>query len=631
MQNPLAYIKIIGAMMQKNFRTILRSRSSALVILLGPFLIIFLIGLAFNTTGLHNIKIGMYIEESNEIVEEMKQSLENNDFAVKETETEEACIDAVKAGSVHLCMSVGGNLSQESIDREITFHVDYSKVNLVFTILNVITHEVEDISTDLSLEYATLLIEQMNSTAVEIHEKSALILELSNSAEEMKQSLEQLSTELGALEVNSSAFGISTIESQIASSSAQIEEFGSIAEETTASGMDILDDLESFITAFESELENQITTVEGFEETVSSYTSLACTFDFSDVEGLTFNPCIELQTVEDALDDAISQAESLGVQFDTITAQLDAVRDDLETALEDQQDILDSAEKNIASLSSQLKTSSTKIDQLGGQRDAIVGDLDTLVTTLDENIATIDAMQQSIEEISDNLARAEITKPEHLVNPIMTRIKPVLESKSYLDYTMPALLVLVVMFMSILLSSTIVITEKSSRAYFRNYITPVPDTFFLMSIYATSLSIVFVQSVVLLVIAQLAFGVAIFSNIVSIILALLLIASLFILIGMSLGYIFVSEETATLASISLASILLLFSSFLIPIESLSEPIGTIAAYSPFVLSESVLRQLLIFGNPITAAMNDFLLLLFYVLVGSVLLYLSEMVDKRRLR
>lgn len=631
MQNPLAYIKIIGAMMQKNFRTILRSRSSALVILLGPFLIIFLIGLAFNTTGLHNIKIGMYIEESNEIVEEMKQSLENNDFAVKETETEEACIDAVKAGSVHLCMSVGGNLSQESIDREITFHVDYSKVNLVFTILNVITHEVEDISTDLSLEYATLLIEQMNSTAVEIHEKSALILELSNSAEEMKQSLEQLSTELGALEVNSSAFGISTIESQIASSSAQIEEFGSIAEETTASGMDILDDLESFITAFESELENQITTVEGFEETVSSYTSLACTFDFSDVEGLTFNPCTELQTVEDALDDAISQAESLGVQFDTITAQLDAVRDDLETALEDQQDILDSAEKNIASLSSQLKTSSTKIDQLGGQRDAIVGDLDTLVTTLDENIATIDAMQQSIEEISDNLARAEITKPEHLVNPIMTRIKPVLESKSYLDYTMPALLVLVVMFMSILLSSTIVITEKSSRAYFRNYITPVPDTFFLMSIYATSLSIVFVQSVVLLVIAQLAFGVAIFSNIVSIILALLLIASLFILIGMSLGYIFVSEETATLASISLASILLLFSSFLIPIESLSEPIGTIAAYSPFVLSESVLRQLLIFGNPITAAMNDFLLLLFYVLVGSVLLYLSEMVDKRRLR
>lgn len=631
MQNPLAYIKIIGAMMQKNFRTILRSRSSALVILLGPFLIIFLIGLAFNTTGLHNIKIGMYIEESNEIVEEMKQSLEDNDFAVKATETEEACIDAVKSGSVHLCMSVGGNLSQESIDREITFHVDYSKVNLVFTILNVITHEVEDIATDLSLEYATLLIEQMNSTAVEIHEKSTLILELSNSAEEMKQSLEQLSTELGALEVNSSAFGISTIESKIASSSVQIEEFGSIAEETTASGMDILDDLESFITAFESELENQITTVEGFEETVSSYTSLACTFDFSDVEGLTFNPCTELQTVEDALDDAINQAESLGVQFDTITAQLDAVRDDLETALEDQQDILDSAEKNIASLSSQLKTSSTKIDQLGGQRDAIVGDLDTLVTTLDKNIATIDAMQQSIEEISDNLAHAEITKPEYLVNPIMTRIKPVLESKSYLDYTMPALLVLVVMFMSILLSSTVVITEKSSRAYFRNYITPVPDTFFLVSIYATSLSIVFVQSVVLLVIAQLAFGVAIFSNIVSITLALLLIASLFILIGMSLGYIFVSEETATLASISLASILLLFSSFLIPIESLSEPIGTIAAYSPFVLSESVLRQLLIFGNPITAAMNDLLLLLFYVLVSSVLLYLCEMVDKRRLR
>ncbi len=631
MQNPVIYMKIIGAMVRKNFKTILRSRASALIILLGPFLIIFLIGLAFNTTGLHNIKIGIYVEQRNEIVDEIMQSLKDNDFVVKETETEEGCIDAVKRGSVHLCMSVGGNLSEESIDREITFHVDYSKVNLVFTILNVITHEVEDISTDLSLEYATLLIEQMNTTAVEIRDKSAIITGLANSAEEMKQSLELLSTELGGLQVNSSAFGISSIESKISSSSAQIEDFGTIAEETTEAGIELLDELESFITAFESELETQITTVEDFEETVSSYSTLACSFDFSGVEGLTFDPCTELQTVEDTLDDAISQAESLGTQFGTIAVQLDAVRDDLETALEDQQEILDAAQEDITSLSHLLKNSSKKIDALGGQRDAIVSDLDTLLITLNKNIGTIDEMQQSIEEISDNLARAEITKAENLVNPIMTRIKPVLESKSYLDYTMPSLLVLVVLFMSILLSSTVVMTEKSSRAYFRNYITPIPDMTFLVSIYTTSLVIVFVQSIVLLVIAQLAFGVAIFSNILSILLALLLIASIFILIGMSIGYVFVSEETATLASISLASILLLFSSFLIPLESLSEPIGTIAVYSPFVISENVLRQLLIFGNPITAAGDDVLLLLFYIIVGSVLLYLCELVDKRRLR
>ncbi|MEK6920358.1 MAG: ABC transporter permease, partial [Nanoarchaeota archaeon] len=235
-----------------------------------------------------------------------------------------------------------------------------------------------------------------------------------------------------------------------------------------------------------------------------------------------------------------------------------------------------------------------------------------------------------IEDLSTQLAEAQVGEAEQIVNPILTRIKPILEKKSYLDYTMPALVVLIIMFMSILLSSTIVMTEKESRAYFRNYITPIPDISFLISIFVTNLIVVFFQALILLVIAQLAFGVSILVNVVSILIAVLLIAAIFILLGMIIGYVFVSEETSTLASISLASIFLLFSSFLIPLESLSETIGSVAVYNPFVVSESVLRQLIIFGNPLFSAGEDVFLLLFYVFVLAGLVYVAELIDKRRI-
>ncbi len=628
--NPVAYLKIVLEMIKKNFLVLIRSRSSALVILLGPFFIIFLIGAAFNTSNLHGIRVGIYAAEENAVFDQILDSLQDNDFAVTQASTEEECINLVKSGGAHLCISFPGSLSEDALARQIIFHVDYSKVNLVFTILNVITGEVEDISTDLSVEYTKLLIEQMNATAAKISQKASLISDLSSNAEQMKQSLETLSAELTGIQVSSSEFGIRDVETYIAESSGQIDEFGSIAEDTTATGEALLDDLESYISSFEDELTSQVDQITDFEDTVDEYASLACAFDFSSVEGLAFDPCSDLTSVQDALASAASEAESISADFDELQEQLDDVRGQLETAQSQQESVLAAAQTNLGSLQSQLKSSSAKIDEISDQKDAIAADVDAMIALLDENIATIDAVQQSITAISDSMSAAAIGDAEEIVNPILTRIKPILEKKSYLDYTMPSLVVLIVMFMSILLSSTIVMTEKQSRAYFRNYITPIPDFTFLVSIYLTNIVVVFFQAMILLVIADLVFGVSIFSNLFSILFAVLIIGTIFILLGMSIGYLFVSEETSTLASISLASIFLLFSSFLIPLESLSETIGSIAVYNPFVVSEGVLRQLVIFGNPLFSAGNDVFLLLFYVVFLAAVLYVCELIDKRRI-
>ena len=52
---------------KKDFKLLVRSKSSALVVLLGPLLIIFLVGLAFNTSSMYNLKVSVYSESYSDL------------------------------------------------------------------------------------------------------------------------------------------------------------------------------------------------------------------------------------------------------------------------------------------------------------------------------------------------------------------------------------------------------------------------------------------------------------------------------------------------------------------------------------------------------------------------------------
>ena len=67
----------------KNFKLLIRSKTSALIILVGPLFIIFLIGTAFNTTGLHNVRIGVFANTYTDLSEDLIEDLRDNEFIVE--------------------------------------------------------------------------------------------------------------------------------------------------------------------------------------------------------------------------------------------------------------------------------------------------------------------------------------------------------------------------------------------------------------------------------------------------------------------------------------------------------------------------------------------------------------------
>ena len=114
----------------------------------------------------------------------------------------------------------------------------------------------------------------------------------------------------------------------------------------------------------------------------------------------------------------------------------------------------------------------------------------------------------------------------------------------------------------------------------------------------------------------------------NLVLIILLTSSVFILLGMLIGYLFKSGETANLAVISLACILLFFSNTILPLETLPMAIRSIAEYNPFILGVNALKEILLFKSSLAAIATQFYTLLIYVVMLIILVYVVRLFSNR---
>ncbi|MCX6712022.1 MAG: ABC transporter permease, partial [Candidatus Woesearchaeota archaeon] len=281
-------------------------------------------------------------------------------------------------------------------------------------------------------------------------------------------------------------------------------------------------------------------------------------------------------------------------------------------------DLIDAARNQTAEANSKL----TNISNI---RDITNSNLADTQKSVSGNIENINSIKGSFEKIKSDIAGIKIANAETIVNPISMKIENVQTNKNYLNYLFPTLVVLMILFVSILLSSTMIIREKLSSAYFRNFITPVSGIWFIIGNYLTSILLVSLQLLII-------FGVVVYFiksslSIVSLAIILLLISSVFILLGMIVGYLFKSEETATLGAISIGSLLLLFSNTVLPLEVLSK-VKDIALYNPFVLGESALKKIILFNSNLGNVQTTIFILLGYLVFFFLIVLLAQKRVKR---
>ena len=88
----------------KDLKLLLRSRSSALIIILAPLLVILLVGVAFDNANAFGLTIGVYTPTESTDVDAFVDKLAEREFHVIKYTSEESCVNDIKLGSTHTCV-----------------------------------------------------------------------------------------------------------------------------------------------------------------------------------------------------------------------------------------------------------------------------------------------------------------------------------------------------------------------------------------------------------------------------------------------------------------------------------------------------------------------------------------------
>ncbi|MBS3140043.1 ABC transporter permease [Candidatus Woesearchaeota archaeon] len=533
----------------KNLKLLLRSRSSALIIIFAPLLIILLLGLSYNNSAQFGLNIGVYSTAFTEDVNSFAQVLEEKEFTITRYNQLESCIGEIKSNNIHACISVPESLEiADNQQKVVTFYVDPSRVNLIGIIQETLQEKFSLKSQEISQELSDNIISRLLET------KETIIREESN---------------------------LNAIKGKTASAASS----ASSAQETLKGAS-----LQSG--------ENDIVVV---NDTVVVIQNL-------------------LQEANDLIDNAKSSVNSAGIPED---ADREEIRGYLNQAKEKLDSIHgDNQTGELALLREKLNAAASAINSASSK----LMEIDASLKDANQALASL---QASLNSIRANIERQRVTDAQTLASPLVSKIERVSQEGTYLNYLFPALLVLVVMFSSLLLGTTLVMIEKNSPAYLRNFFLPIRRINFIVSIYLTNVILTLVEILVILSISLFFLRDAL-AVIPSIALVLFLAGTVFTFLGMAVGYLFTSEETGVLASISLGSILLFTSGVILPLEGITPAIRQALDYNPFVVAEKLVREIFIFKNPLSSAWLELGILIGYAAVLFLVIWGIESLLHRQL-
>ncbi|MBU0457514.1 MAG: ABC transporter permease [Nanoarchaeota archaeon] len=545
---------------KKNLKLLIRSKSSALVVIFAPLLIILILGLSYSTSSQFGLNIGVYSDSFTEDVNTFMSTLQEQEFKIVKYEVSiDECIEDIKLGFIHACISVPESFKiTENKPKEVTFYLDPSKINLVYMIQETLASKFNLKSQQISQELTQDILNKITQAKIDIDKR-----------------IEELNSIKG--KSTSASSSTETIRANLA-------------------GINLTATTSTYNTATLTELKENISA--GIQTSISKINDAAAAIDDVNLTSAEKTPIkntlSETNTTLTNTLDTLSGNET--VSFDSISSLISSLEDDLET--------------NKAKLSA----ASEKIS-------ASTLGLNSATDTIKQSITAIESVESGLGTIKANLEAQKITE-ETISAPLITKIEKIGQPVSFLSYIFPALLVIVIMFSSLLLGTSLVMMEKNSPAFFRNYFLPLKKGTFIISIYLTNMVITMIQILIIL-------GISLFflkdnlSVIFLIGLVLIVSSSVFSFLGMGMGYLFKSEETGILASISLGSFLLLISGVILPLESVSTAVRKITYFNPFVISEKIIRELLFFNSSFEAIWLDLLTLIGFAVVFFLLILIAE--------
>jgi ABC-type polysaccharide/polyol phosphate export permease len=553
----------------KNFKLLFRNRESAYTIFVGPLLIILLVSVALLGEQAPALDLGVVRvsqeERVGDVAARVTEALVARGHTVAAYSLDEPCLAAVRENTLHACIVVGP-LQSSSVP--IIAHLDLTRTTVAYRIADGLSDALDLSAEELRAQLAGDAIARMQLAQSYLENNTqgadATLGQLNAARQNMQQAQSALENASDTA-LNVSLVGLRGYHLGLHQNAQTItERSAGVLQEASTTLFRVANECEE---CEESFVEDILAMSENISQTRRDI----------------------LQIADDKNPQLLEDAELL----------LRRVADDLS-------EVNDSIELN------------TQMHAIG-RREArnALGALEASQAQLGSLVIQL---QQARHVLADSSTAEELSRP------VTVRVQGVTTENGNARATYPYLLTLVIMFMGLLLASTLIVSDRNSRAAFRNFTTPTADGFHVLAGFITAAIILIVQVAVIVAASGLIINAGHLYSL-SAMIVLLLAVALFTFLGMIIGYLSARQETAMIASISVGSILLFVSNLVVPIESMAKIVQAASAYNPYVLVSELLRTSMFYG----VGLEDLWRLLLPILLSCAVLLLLTILIQRHAR
>lgn len=610
----LRFFLLIYYVVLKNLKLIFRNVSTLSVLIIGPLLLILIVGFAFGGEDLHGISVGI-ISSDNAPVESVVQRFSTPDIHTTNYPQLSLCLFDLKAEKIHICMEFSEDFQLTTLgNNTITLYTDPTRFVLSRQLLHYMQQHLMNASEQVSLEAARGILTDIDSTVVTLNDIQARVREFINYTTELQQELDTLDATLQSAQKKVEAHN-----EQITATQAQLKKNVNVLNLTQTTLASTLSNLSERLTSLEKDAARLSTQTTQLMEWLADYNDR--------VDSLII--VAKNYSVSPVLIKGISLLKLNDTSFAQInTTVLNQTQESLLT-IHISLDLLQQNTDTIMLFVNQTQTQLGNLEALATLWNTTHERLQLHRQKLNRTTQELIVLNHQLDYFIARLSHIDKHQAEKLLHPIIIEENSLLKNLKKINLIFPVLLVFVISFISILLANILVSNEIHSQAYFRNFLAPVPSFIFHAGLFITTFLLVCFQTTVLVAVAYLKFKITLLHVLPAVSLVAIISTMIFIQIGMALAYTIRVRHNSILVSTFVTLGIFLFSDVIFPLETMPQFAAYLAQWNPLVVGEQLFRMSIFYGISLQDNLSHLLIFGAALVSVTIVTWVAHYVHKNR--
>lgn len=640
----------------KDIKVFIRRRSSLLLVFISPFIIMILLGTTYSAgtnlmenSNIRGISLAVCDYDNNEVSDVMVQELKNSsffdmDYINPTFMTEEQCKKMVEegiyAGKYRVAVIFPSNFTSNILkghSQELLFLVDNSHTEIRNTVHIFMLAYAQEMSRKVGTKFIQRAWERIGEINQELSSMTDQLGMIQNNATSIKENLQSSQDQLAGFDTAAVQSTINQLDDQINKVETVRNDIGGAVNETKAD-IDTASNNINEMKSITASTKDQITsTKQRLDAVLTPLVPLQTALVALNQTVQCPSPlCDQLQVVLNSTQSTINELQATRNDLDALDNSLNGVSSNLDqqqviltrtkAKVEQAEEGVAQAQPEIASVKSRISSLQSVLNQVDDIKRQSGRFFNQANNSIDLVVSSLDSVKPEIDTAKSTLTQFTGYDPEGVVQPIYLNGIDIYKDRRYIDFMLPGIIGLVIMFSCMLLASVSLVEEKNSGVFTRTLLTPTPLVLSLLSRVISNLILTGIQIGILVVVGLVFYHVQILGTMRDVFIASEAVAFSFLTIGLVIGAFSKSENTAILASIALGLPMLFLCGLLFPTELMPSLMRVISSLLPLTYGIDAMRGIIVYGMGVKQVLPAMALLLGQ---GIVVFWISVQLLKRK--